>query len=677
MSRRMSHMYKPSSRNQFREPPTFASQSLRFVKIYSLRSWTRLKHYAYTTDFKTLANTWNVRRVFTVANVLTALWILVLYWGERSSFKSSFKSCEWSNWETWPSDAIPHHLVFLADPQLIDPHTYPGRPWPLSTLTIKHTDLYLRRGFQHVQKRLYPDTIFFLGDLFDGGREWSTLSSKSPEEQWHKYGMAYWLKEYDRFGRIFFKNWIKSGSTPRLGQQGRKLITSLPGNHDLGFGSGIQIPVRKRFNAYFGDGNRIDVIANHTFISLDTVSLSAMDQQGIIQEDLWKPTEDFLGNIQANRERAVTREVRRQAGKPVNQRYKHRILEEEDLKEALSQAGEEPSDMPTILLTHVPLYRAPGTPCGPLREHWPPTPPSSKGQTEPLEHDDRNAIRVAAGHQYQNVLTDAITKDITSKIGDISWAFSGDDHDYCELVHKSYPSAGSGIREITVKSMSWAMGVRKPGFLMLSMWNPLDEKRAPSTSAEKSDTSRQTIQTHLCLLPNQLSIFIRYATLAVLTILVLLARAAHLTLHPEQSALANEATAEPLLPTFADNKKVDSSSFFSGAAAQDMKSSSSASHGASQHLSARSSNARTRSVSPSAGYGLKTQYTTPLVQHAGYRGPAKDDDGEDAKGVSTAFRSGKPKRRRGFRLFAAEARRALIKVAVVAFGFWFWLVWKG
>src|SRR5256885_14717872 len=92
--------------------------------------------------------------------------------------------------------ASPHHLVFVADPQLVDPHTYPGRPWPLSSLTVRHTDLYLRRSYSMMQEYLHPDTTIFLGDLFDGGREWAThKNSSSPEKRYKKYGEKFWLKE--------------------------------------------------------------------------------------------------------------------------------------------------------------------------------------------------------------------------------------------------------------------------------------------------------------------------------------------------------------------------------------------------------------------------------------------------------------------------------------------------
>jgi hypothetical protein len=43
---------------------------------------------------------------------------------------------------------------------------------------------------------------------------------------------------------------------------------------------------------------------------------------------------------------------------------------------------------------------------------------------------------------------------------------SGDDHDYCEYTHAF---AGEHIPEVTVKSLSIAMGIRQPGFQLLSL----------------------------------------------------------------------------------------------------------------------------------------------------------------------------------------------------------------
>lgn len=507
---------------------------------------------------------------------------------------------------------------------------------------------------------LYPDTVAFLGDLFDGGREWSTRTSHSPEKQFWKYGDRFWLREYARFGDIFFKHWGDGGMTPRPGQAGRKMLSSLPGNHDLGFGQGIQSSVRKRFHAYFGDGNRIDIIGNHTFVSLDSVSLSALGQENPEKvEELWKPTMEFLGGVKDQRQRLVHEELRVQQGLTRNLPYRHDVIEAHGLTVAeLPKFNETVKEFPTILLTHVPLYRAEGTPCGPLREHWPPTPPP-KGQTEPLEKDDRNAIAVRGGYQYQNVLHREITKDIADKVGNIQYAFSGDDHDYCEVVHRGYASAGGGIKEITVKSTSMAMGVRKPGVVLASMWNPVDE------NGSSLEDPSATLQTHLCLFPDQLGIFIRYATLGVISILALAIRAGLIA--SGKFARPAYANVIPILPTTNQASSAENDSH-QGLSHAPMTSNSSSTSDRG-HLQVRNQNSRTRSVSPS-GYALPTaqpKYTYPLVQHAGYHG-----EGEDDKGGKTQ----KP-RKKGLGLFVQELGKSVFSVGGFVVGWYLWLIWNG
>ena len=437
-----------------------------------------------------------------------------------------------------PKDARPHRLVLIADPQLIDPHSYPGRPWPLNPLTMRITDNYMRRSYIQLQSVLHPDSLFFLGDLFDGGREWKTAQGDfsdpewakdhRPEEEkkllkeWHrKYGENYWLREYERFGNIFYDNWNLGGDSSGPGQRGRKIVSSLPGNHDLGFGAEIKIPVRHRFITYFGEPNRVDVIGNHTFVSVDTVSLSADTSSMKGEVDLtgiYAPATEFLKEVKPTKRRAVEKELRFWRGDPDELVFEHKA---DDLVSADFAAvptmdpGDDAPDFPTILLTHVPLHRDPGTPCGPYREHWPPAIPP-KGQTTPVVPDHRNAIRVSGGYQYQNVLSYEDSVKLIAQIGNVKHAFSGDDHDYCEVVHANYDN----VREITVKSFNMAMGVPTPGFQMVSMYNPVDAQGRPLPGAPQT-----TLQTHLCLLPNQIGTYLTYATLGILTAFVLVARA--------------------------------------------------------------------------------------------------------------------------------------------------------
>ncbi|KAJ5765909.1 hypothetical protein N7520_005468 [Penicillium odoratum] len=460
------------------------------------------------------------KRIFTIINAVILLWCFTLRWGERTIFQESIDACIWQNWESWPQDATPHHVAFVADPQLVDPHTYPGRPWPLSTLTVRYTDQYLRRSFSTIQNNLVPDSVLFLGDLFDGGREWATGTTSSPEERYKGYKGTFWKEEYGRFVKIFVEPWLRQTDSPMDGR-GRRMIASLPGNHDLGFGNGIQEPVRDRFEAYFGKGNRVDVIGNHTFISVDTPSLSAMDQpnpqtgsssSSSVDESLpppiWKDAADFLNKIPTYRAKAEMDELRMLRKEPEGVKFDYRVV---DVVESSihDNPPNNPLQLPAILLTHVPLYRKPATPCGPLRERYPPS------SAEELEEDEPNSLTLGAGYQYQNVLTPTISNELVSKAGpNVVQVYSGDDHDYCELTHREF---NGSPKEITVKSISWAMGVRRPGFVMTSLWNPLD----PETGESTMKGSSPTIQNHLCLLPDQLGIFMHYGCVLLFSVVVL------------------------------------------------------------------------------------------------------------------------------------------------------------
>lgn len=453
--------------------------------------------------------------------LLVLFWAFVLWWGETAVFDRQVSKCAWNNWEEWPQGADPYHVLLVADPQLVDPHTYPGRPWPLSSLTVAYTDSYMRKNFQHLTGTLAPDSLMFLGDLFDGGREWSPPNYENDQEvdrRWWGYGQEQWLKEYKRFGRIFFNTWL------RRAQDGgsKRIIADLPGNHDLGLGDGIRLPVRARFNAYFGDGNRLVLVGNHSFISIDSVSLSAKGQvdpaTGLpgIKKLIWEPTEQFLNQLGATKSRVIKRYLRKLRGEGPIEPMPHKVYGlEEPAAYTIAAESKIDTDIPSIVLSHVPFYRPAGTPCGPLRERFPPSSPLPEDGK-----DDGNAIRINAGLQYQNVLLPAVTNEIVDLVGDVSHVFSGDDHDYCDIIHREFTSKhGGGIREITVKSFSWAMGVRHPGVVLVSLWNPLDE------SGKALKSQRTTVQSQLCILPDQLGIFIRYAWTLALTLLVLLVRA--------------------------------------------------------------------------------------------------------------------------------------------------------
>ncbi|KAL2444703.1 Cell division control protein 1 [Exophiala dermatitidis] len=622
------------------------------------------------------------RRLWSLPSALVLLWIFVLFWGERRVFQRSAAQCLWHQWESWPPHAHPHHVLLIADPQLVDPHTYPGRPWPLSSLTVLYTDLYLQRAYRYLQEYLRPDATLFLGDLFDGGREWGTLESTSPEERYQKYGTDFWLKEYMRFSNIFIRPWLKYPSATAAEPTGRRILASLPGNHDLGFAAGIQAPVKERFDAYFGPLNRIDIIGNHSFVHLDTVSLSAMDQvdsetgssgagdgsaAATASSKIWKPVEEFLAEAKTTRAKAIqhTCETRFNWTHPVPHLFSPEVREaadgqesEEEIPKANAHLQVTSSQFPTIVLSHVPLYRSGSTSCGPMRE---------RGTAIPLQ----------AGYQYQNVLTPLVSQDIVKHLTaeEITMIYSGDDHDYCETEHNEFTGR---IREITVKSMSWAMGIRLPGVQLVSLWNPVDVDNVMGAAATTT-TPRDTVQNHLCLLPDQLGIFIRYGQVLALTLLVLLVQTARY--NPEKAAADGSSSqrdkAEPLLPVFRERECEREHR-----TSETSQTSSVRNHG--QNLSTRkigsyghvasSSSSRSRTPSPSS----KQPSFANTSSYRDYHRSSEDDDvdGDDwgmprGAAASVAFRVHKPTSRLEY------LGRSMWQVAWPVLVFYLWLIWNG
>ncbi|KAF7321631.1 Metallo-dependent phosphatase [Mycena kentingensis (nom. inval.)] len=147
---------------------------------------------------------------------------------------------------------------------------------------------------------------------------------------------------------------------------------------------------------------------------------------------------------------------------------------------------------PVVLFTHIPLSRPEKSTCGPNRE--------------------RGRIRQGFGFGYQNTLSKSTSSFVLDQLRP-SVIFSGDDHDYCEHTH-SFTIAGQTrqVREVTVKSLSMAMGIRRPGFQLLSLVPPDPNQ----TTSSHSDS--------LCLMPDQLGIYLStYIPLLVLSLLAIIA----------------------------------------------------------------------------------------------------------------------------------------------------------
>lgn len=493
--------------------------------------------------------------------------------------------------------------------------------------------------------------MLFLGDLFDGGREWATAKTTSPEKQYQKYKNSFWMKEYGRFMRIFLQPWANQQSA--VENRGRRMIASLPGNHDLGFGNGIQRPVRDRFQAYFGNGNRVDVLGNHTFVSVDTVSLSAMDQPdpatGSSSTSLgpdgselpplpaiWKEADEFLDGMPMARARAETEELRALRKQSEDLQFQYRVAEAGE-NTIYNKPDPHSVGLPTILLTHVPLYRKAATPCGPLREHYP-----SSGQD--LEEDEPNALKIAGGYQYQNVLTQTVSNELVTKAGpNIVQVYSGDDHDYCEVSHREF---NGSPKEITVKSISWAMGVRHPGFVLTSLWNPID----PETGEPTQKGSSPTIQNHLCLLPDQLGIFMHYGCILALSIVVLLINSIYHVFVSEPNP-----TNGSILPLSENPNQ-------------------SARH---RYQSSGTSSSTLSSLGGRGGTTTLTRNPGSKPFYDTYRGPDRDDPESSESKDKTSYRPARPRGLKQKIVFVAkDLYRSMKHVARIVLPVYFFLIWR-
>ncbi|KAJ7072198.1 hypothetical protein C8F01DRAFT_1243274 [Mycena amicta] len=229
----------------------------------------------------------------------------------------------------------------------------------------------------------------------------------------------------------------------------------IPGNNDVGMGLSHSSPknVRLYYSNVVGPYNRQVVIRDHVFVCLDAPGLVDDDyQRSGTPYDLWNPIRggsvEFVKSVAA-------------------------------------------SGRPTILLSHIPMARPDSASCGPLRE--------------------KGSIRRGVGHGYQNTLGKHTTAFLLRTLRP-SAIFSGDNRDYCEYNHAVDIEAEEippTIREISIKSFSMSVHIKRPGFQMLSLVDPLP--------------SGTSIADAPCLLPDTANIYSAlYTPFALLTLILIL-----------------------------------------------------------------------------------------------------------------------------------------------------------
>lgn len=221
----------------------------------------------------------------------------------------------------------------------------------------------------------------------------------------------YYETQFRRFQELFVK--------PTLEHQGKRnknniqIFTNVPGNHDIGFGNGITKESIERFESHFGKRNMMLKKENHELIFLNDLLISSNEK---IDEELKPFLDEDLGFI--------------------------------------SLIGSQRKKKTRILFDHVTLWRDPSVQnCGPRRE-------------------SKNDFPISKGHQYQTVLdkesSDMLLENLCPDV-----IFSGDDHDFCEIVHE-YNDEFDTLRNtisINVKSMSMAMGIYQPAVHLLTLYD--------------------------------------------------------------------------------------------------------------------------------------------------------------------------------------------------------------
>jgi hypothetical protein len=121
--------------------------------------------------------------------------------------------------------------------------------------------------------------------------------------------------------------------------------------------------------------------------------------------------------------------------------------------------------------------------------------------------------------QYKYILPRAVSRELLDLLRPAA-VFSGDEHDFCEyelsLEPQQQQSWGGGSQtppvapEYTVATFSWLQGVRRPGLALIHLEGCQDGQE-PQLSVQ------------LCVLPDQLAVYLAYAYAALLTAALIVA----------------------------------------------------------------------------------------------------------------------------------------------------------
>jgi hypothetical protein len=188
-----------------------------------------------------------------------------------------------------------------------------------------------------------------------------------------------------------------------------------------------------------------------------------------------------------------------------------------------------------------------------------------------------------------------------------------------------------------------------------------------------------TLQSKMCLLPDQLGIILRYGLAFAVTLVILLVRARHMVSHPENSPYGGSE--EPLLPSSSPNPQHAN---IRGLSEAEEASTSSSEDGFAQiNTSGRRSRANTlngRNGSPAKSpFGPPStentngKYRTYRPSQSGYFG--QEEEKKPFLGGNSKKESELTRPLKGKKLFLAEFRWAMLRILVVGLPWYVYLIW--
>ncbi|KAF9147954.1 hypothetical protein BG015_010319, partial [Linnemannia schmuckeri] len=411
-----------------------------------------------------------------------------------------------------------YRMAIIADPQLTDWMSY-HQSGLLLALVEAYTDIYMKRSFRRLHASLRPDAVLFLGDLNDGGRntddqafvkntrrffEWVFATKSSAWNQDPivtdalpgETAVSALAEERENNDNSDEDNSSSMKKRQELTQKEKAVNVDITGHYV----QRVEVPLDATERQKIRDSGRslrLYVAGNHDVGFGDTLIRSSM-----VRYKRMFGSVNYEVNV-GNHSLVVLDTLALSSRVPSIR---------DESQQLLSHIKQEQPSLPRILFTHVPLHRLDTTSCGKARE------------TDQLIID-------RGGEQYQNMIDSSLSHEILESVQP-DMVFSGDDHDWCEIAH---PTKGGNLTpEVTVRTFSFAQGIQRPSFVMMTLFNPnlkpknvlpvvpLDVGLPVSSEFATGSVERPSGDTTFvydeCMLPWQMMIYMLYGALLVVSL---------------------------------------------------------------------------------------------------------------------------------------------------------------